>query len=135
IEGEYPLAARLLDAAVTLRRGTAPVRGDDARAEALADLHRAIAAAGIDHDALVGPLHRGEAAADHRFLVLGDDDDRERRFTCGLAHALLDAPPRAYAKATIHAKRRPSAWSSATELNSPAIAMVSTIPRSRSRLK
>ena len=46
--------------------------------ERTGDRHRLVGRAGVEHHDLVGPLHRGQAPPDVRFLISGEHDDADR---------------------------------------------------------
>ena len=78
IETEHPVVARLLDGELLLRPEAQPVLLNDPGTMALGQCLRAVAAAGIDDDDLVGEAHALQAGLQLRGRIERDDGDGER---------------------------------------------------------
>src|SRR5690606_2915856 len=77
VEAQHPVAARLLERELLLGHVARPVAHDHPARVLARDLHRAVAAARIDHDDLVAEGHALQARGDAVGLVAADHDGGE----------------------------------------------------------
>ena len=76
VEGQNPIVVSKLCGVVLLSAIARPASMDDSVRVALSPLDRAVRAAAVDHDDLVGPTDRFERGIDVRGFVQSDDDNR-----------------------------------------------------------
>ena len=132
VERQHPIAARQIQRTIFLRTKARPViTGRDLCLQLARDIGRAVGTGRIEHDDFIGPRHGLQAARDDARLVFGDYDHAQSHATCSVVWAGGLSP--ANSKPVAHAKKRPSVWSSNSELNMHPMTNINTSPRARSR--
>ena len=78
VQGQYPIACRLVDGRVLLCGKTLPWLDENFSVERAGDFDGTVGREGINDDEFVGPPHALERSWEIVFFVEGDDDDGQR---------------------------------------------------------